>query len=151
MNNLFDMFFELLMMLEGGYVNNPVDKGGRTNYGITAATLKSYNTKYKTNYQSKTLTKEQAKEIYNKVFFESVKPNENIPSYYHYFDLCVNSGFDDYKECETETKGDIRKIMKWRKNKYASVVKKDESQIVFLKGWYNRLNRINNFFGINIT
>ncbi len=139
------------MQLEGGYVNNPVDKGGRTNFGITQKTLDAFNAKHSTSYQIKTLTSEQVKEIYFKEFFEVIKPLENLPSYYHYFDLCVNSGFNNYKECSNETKGDIRKIVKWRKDKFANIVKKDQSQSVFLKGWYNRINLINQHFGIRIT
>ena len=33
----FDKAFELLIGNEGGYVNNPKDPGGETNWGITKA------------------------------------------------------------------------------------------------------------------
>lgn len=136
------------MFLEGGYVNNPVDKGGRTNFGLTEEILASFNTKNGANYQTKTLTPDQAKTIYYMDFFIPICAENNLASYYHYFDLCVNSGYGAYKQCDDETKGDIRKIIKWRKNKYAEIVKKDPSQSIFIKGWYNRINLINQHFGV---
>lgn len=147
---IFDQFFELLLILEGKYVDNKNDKGRKTNYGITEKTLDTFNDKFNKTYKIKDLTKEQAKEIYESLFFKSVKPTVPIPSYYHYFDLCVNSGYGDYYQCLVETKSDIRKIIAWRKKKYQMIVSKDPSQSVFLKGWYNRINRINEYFKINI-
>lgn len=37
----FDLAMEHAFGFEGGYVNDPVDKGGPTNFGITLATLKA--------------------------------------------------------------------------------------------------------------
>jgi len=41
----FDDAFKIVLGFEGGYVNDPADKGGETNYGITASTLNSAKTK----------------------------------------------------------------------------------------------------------
>lgn len=35
----FDDAFKIVLGFEGGYVNDKDDKGGETNYGITASTL----------------------------------------------------------------------------------------------------------------
>ena len=34
-NAVFDKSFEVLMRVEGGYVDDPNDKGGKTKYGIS--------------------------------------------------------------------------------------------------------------------
>jgi hypothetical protein len=60
--NFFDAAFEELMILEGGYVNNPNDPGGETNFGICK---RSY-----PDLDIKNLTKDIAKEIYFKDFWE---------------------------------------------------------------------------------
>jgi lysozyme family protein len=41
----FEDAFKIVLGFEGGYVNDPADKGGETNYGITASTLNSAKTK----------------------------------------------------------------------------------------------------------
>ena len=40
---VWDSAFDLLMINEGGYVNNKHDKGGKTNYGVTQATFNAWN------------------------------------------------------------------------------------------------------------
>ena len=37
----FEDAFKIVLGFEGGYVNDPADRGGETNYGITASTLNS--------------------------------------------------------------------------------------------------------------
>lgn len=39
---MFDHIIEQVIRTEGGYVNNPNDRGGETNYGITKATAAAY-------------------------------------------------------------------------------------------------------------
>ena len=43
-------------------------------------------------------------------------------------------------------KGEIKKIIEWRQNRFQRIVEKDKSQEKFLKGWLNRIIRINTFF-----
>ena len=58
---LFDKAMNFVGLMEGGYVNDPIDKGGETKYGISK---RSY-----PNLDIKNLTKEQAREIYYKDFW----------------------------------------------------------------------------------
>jgi len=58
----FSQAVEILLEIEGGYVNNPSDPGGETNFGISK---KSY-----PDLNIKNLTKENAKKIYLKDFWE---------------------------------------------------------------------------------
>ena len=61
----FDMAFDRLMGHEGGYVNDPQDPGGETKWGVSK---RSY-----PNLDIKNLTKEQAKKIFRKDFWDKVQ------------------------------------------------------------------------------
>lgn len=150
MKSRFDKFFDLLIVLEGGYSDHSHDKGGKTNLGITKKTLDYYNNNYDKNYKIRDLTKEQAKEIYKELYFDKVIQVENEPVHYHYFDLCVNSGYENYSRCKKETQDDIKRVVDWRRKFYQDIVKFNSSQSVFLKGWFNRINRINAYFNIKV-
>jgi len=82
----FKRAFEELLKLEGGYVNDPIDLGGETNYGISR---KSY-----PKLDIKNLTEEDAKKIYYTDYWLKNKCNV----IYHYglaekvFNLSVNMG-----------------------------------------------------------
>ena len=54
----FNKIIEKVLKHEGGYVNDPTDLGGETNYGITK--------RFYPDVDIKNLTEEQAKEIYKK-------------------------------------------------------------------------------------
>lgn len=70
---------------EGGYVNNPRDPGGETNWGISK---RSYPL-----LDIKRLTREQAVEIYYKDFWLPVRGNDlPLSIAYQLFDFAVNSG-----------------------------------------------------------
>jgi len=42
MNSVFDRAFEKIIVTEGGYVNNPFDKGSETRYGVTKKVAKKH-------------------------------------------------------------------------------------------------------------
>ena len=77
--------FDLLMINEGGYVNNPHDKGGVTKYGISK---KAY-----PNEDIENLTLDRAKEIYYRDYWTRCKC-DNLPDSLSIavFDFAVNSG-----------------------------------------------------------
>lgn len=62
----FNLFFDRLIKHEGGYVNHPSDPGGETNWGITKRTALAE------GYTGamRAMTKEQARAIYKKAFWE---------------------------------------------------------------------------------
>jgi len=79
----FDTAFERLLGNEGGYTNNPADPGGETNWGIAK---RSY-----PNVDIAKLTKDQAKEIYLRDFWNPI--GDAHPSIkFQVFDFAVNSG-----------------------------------------------------------
>lgn len=77
--------FDLLMINEGGYVNDPNDSGGQTKYGISK---KAY-----PDLDIKNLTISQAMEIYRKDYWDRCKC-DYMPDALSVavFDFAVNSG-----------------------------------------------------------
>jgi len=81
----FDEIIEVVLEHEGGYVNDPKDPGGETNFGIAKRSHP--------DVDIKNLTKEGAKEIYKEVYWDKNKV-ESLPEelWHIYFDMCVNQG-----------------------------------------------------------
>lgn len=84
-----------VLCYEGGYVNDPADKGGETNMGITAAALASAQSAglIPKNVTVKTLTKEHARIIYERNYYKAGKADRlQHPLAFAHFDACVNHG-----------------------------------------------------------
>ena len=83
MSLTFDTAFDRLLGHEGGYSNNPKDPGGETNWGICK---RSY-----PHLDIKSLTRDQAKEIYRADFWNQI--GDAHPAVrFQAFDFAVNSG-----------------------------------------------------------
>jgi lysozyme family protein len=81
----FNIVFDRVIGLEGGYVNNPNDPGGETKWGISKHSYP--------NLDIKSLTREQAKEIYLNDFWNKLEMDALFPSVvYQLFDFAINSG-----------------------------------------------------------
>ena len=82
---VFNNAFNLILINEGGYVNDPRDKGGETKYGISK---KAY-----PNIDIKNLSLEQARAIYHRDYWQRCKC-EFLPDSLSVavFDYAVNSG-----------------------------------------------------------
>ena len=85
MKTTFNEIIDTVLEHEGGYVNDPHDAGGETNFGIAK--------RWYPNVDIKNLTKEQAKKIYHQDYWRPSKCTE-VPSHLRhiYFDMCVNFG-----------------------------------------------------------
>jgi len=79
----FDQAFTRLLGHEGGYVNNPDDPGGETNWGISK---RSY-----PHLDIKNLTREQAMTIYYQDFWGLLGDADGALKF-QLFDFAVNSG-----------------------------------------------------------
>ena len=89
MSLTFQQIFDRLIGHEGGYVNDPRDPGGETNWGITKGTALA-------NVYAgamKAMTREQAFKIYQSAFWVRYQC-EKMPSAiaYQFFDAAVNHG-----------------------------------------------------------
>ena len=130
----FDEIIEKVLEHEGGYVNDPNDLGGETNFGITK--------RFYPDVDIKNLTKEEAKHIY--------------------FDMCINMGkrtavrilqmacngknsknidvdgglgaktFEAIQNVETE------RVRAYRVKYYVDLVNKKPEQEKFYYGWFRR-------------
>jgi len=79
----FDTAFDRLISHEGGYVNDPKDPGGETNWGISKRTYP--------HLDIKNLTRNDAKEIYRKDFWDKLG-SAHPAIKFQVFDFAVNSG-----------------------------------------------------------
>ncbi|QNX03329.1 glycoside hydrolase family 108 protein [Acinetobacter seifertii] len=89
MSITFDEVFERTIGHEGGYVNNPKDPGGETNWGITIKTARE------NGYTGsmKSMSRLQAKEIYRVAFWNRAKCDQYAGAIsYQIFDAAVNHG-----------------------------------------------------------
>jgi lysozyme family protein len=84
---------EVTTQLEGGYVNNPNDKGGPTNHGVTIGTLSGYLGRRATIAEVRALSKPAAIEILRKGYYDKVW-GDQLPSGLDLSmtDFAVNSG-----------------------------------------------------------
>ena len=81
----FEDIIEITLHHEGGYVNDPNDLGGETNFGIAK--------RFYPDVDIKNLTKEEASDIYRRDYWDKNKVDDMPEQLRHiYFDMCVNQG-----------------------------------------------------------
>ena len=81
----FDEIIEVVLHHEGGYVNDPKDPGGETNFGIAKRSHP--------DVDIKNLTKDEAKQIYYQDYWMKNRVPQVPDNLKHiYFDMCVNQG-----------------------------------------------------------
>ena len=154
--------FERLINREGGFVDNPVDRGGPTKYGITAKTLSAYRGCDVNHQDISGLSEDEAKAIYKKLYcdtpgYSKIK-NELIKELV--IDCAVLHGQSrtttwlqrtlGVKEdgiCGPQTHAALghandylicQKLTSERVKFIADIVVNDPSQLVFLRGWIAR-------------
>ena len=153
---MFEELVNIILRNEGGYVNHPNDPGGETNFGIT-----------KRNYPNldiRNLTREQAKEIYRKYYWNKMNLGgiTNKLLALHIFDMGVNAGTRTaIKMIQgivlTDIDGDLGPITTGlinrstadlvelykseRRKYYCSLVRYRPSLGVFLDGWMKRVDK----------
>jgi len=85
---------DIILEHEGGFVNNSVDRGGPTNFGITQDTLSQWRGYAVSVNEVRDMTEEEARSIYSQKYLTGPKidklpwPNPGIKV----FDIGVNSG-----------------------------------------------------------
>ena len=93
MNRNWNKSFDLVIVNEGGYVDNKLDPGGATNWGCTQAIWEGYIGHKVSVDDMKALTKEDVKPLYKKRYWDAIH-GDAIPSGLDYclFDCAINSG-----------------------------------------------------------
>ena len=81
----FEEIIDIVLYHEGGYVNDPDDPGGETNFGVAKRSHP--------DVDIANLTKDGAKEIYKEHYWNKNKVESLSEELRHiYFDMCVNQG-----------------------------------------------------------
>ena len=153
----FDRFISVILKHEGGWVNDPDDRGGETKYGIT---------RYRyPELDIKNLTIGQATDIYYRDFYQRMKLFyiKNDALAIHVFDMGVNAGRTRavellqslLKGCEVDgilgpstgqgisladTTTNLVEAYKAKRVEYYYKVSLRGNNSKFLKGWVNRVN-----------
>ncbi len=69
---VFQRAFGIALALEGGYVNDPADRGGATNYGVTQATYNAFRDGIGRPEQSvRHITEWEARQIYRQMYWQA--------------------------------------------------------------------------------
>ena len=130
MRSSFDKAFVLIIGLEGGYSNDPRDKGGATRYGISQ--------KYNPEVDVETLTLEGAKAIYLQKYWIPAGCDEaSYPMDICLFDGQVNPIRGGNKEILAQNPGSWQEFLLMRAVRYM-----EHSQAVYVKGHVFRALRL---------
>jgi len=92
MNQIDDML-DIILKHEGGFVNDPLDRGGATNFGITQKTYSGWMGRQATVAEVRSMDIETAKEIYKSNYYYAPRINafaERVQPLV--FDCAVNHG-----------------------------------------------------------
>jgi len=95
MKNYDDILKFIILNIEGGYTNDPDDRGGETKYGITKKVFERYKKKYKLSYEDiKDLTIEDAIKIYERFYLNNYYLNLIVDKkiLLLYIDMIINHG-----------------------------------------------------------
>lgn len=146
-SDLFKKALNFVLDREGGYVNNPNDKGGATNKGITQNTYNSYlKSKGLTSKDVKNITNKEVEDIYYSRYWLGAGCEKMSPAFAVIcFDTAVNMGVARVKPflqaCQYSDP-DVFLLERIRKyNEFA----RTPSQRGFLHGWLNRVFALQDF------
>lgn len=138
-----DEIIDAILRREGGYVNDPLDRGGCTNRGITLATLRAWRMRTTVTCEDVRLMPEsEARAIYQAIYvkpFAAVDPALKP----QLVDIAVLSGVARASALLAMAKDQADRpvhvqLVIERLKYYAKIVKADPSQAKFFSGWVNR-------------
>lgn len=144
---IYNKALKFVLKWEGGYVNDPDDKGGATNKGITQGTYNGWlKSKGLQSKDVKFITSDEVAKIYYQNYWLKAKCN-TMSKFFAVicFDTAVNMGvsrvsqFLKYAEYKDPDKFLLARTAKYRE--FAKV----PSQAKFLRGWLNRVNNLKEF------
>jgi len=163
----FEKCFAFTIGEEGGYVNHPKDKGGETKWGISKNQYP--------NISIPSLTKKEANAIYFRDYWKPSGANL-LPDKLAmvHFDSAINHGVTQAIKlfqgivCAKQDgilgpktlkmleyyleNGDenylVQLYIEHRKELYENIVRNNPDQKIFLKGWFNRINKLKKEVGL---
>ena len=127
---------------DGGYTNNPVDPGGETKYGIAK--------RWHPNVDIKNLTLADAMDIYHNEYWDANSIDSYpMPLKLALFDSYIQHGVKKTKSLLLASNGDWKNFIQFRIDFYLAIIANKPSQIIFKKGWMNRMNDLKKLCEIN--
>lgn len=163
----FDTALEFTLKWEGGYSDNPADRGGRTQAGVTQRVYDSWRRVHgQTPEDVRVITEPEVRAIYKNMYWDEALCGElPAPVDLVHFDAAVNHGVSRATKflqeatgvsidgifgaqthqavlhyLDTSTPKDLAEHLLFRRRVfYAFLVRKDPTQQVFYKGWLARL------------
>lgn len=142
MDKLFKRALGFVLKWEGGYVNNPSDKGGATNMGITQYTYDSWlKSLGLASRDVRHITRNEVEQIYYKNYWRKAGCHNMSPKFALLaFDTAVNMGLARVKQFLRVAEWKYpEKFIEAREAKYREFANYG-NQKIFLNGWLNRLN-----------
>ena len=161
----FDASFARIIKSEGGYVNDPADRGGETNLGVTIGAWGAYLGRAIQPGEMKALTQETVKPFYKSMYWDKVK-GDDLPLGVDYavFDFAVNAGVsraakflqravgavDDGtigsgtlgRVAKTGPAALLKNFADQKQRFYNGLATTNPSQQKFLKGWLARVDHV---------
>jgi lysozyme family protein len=157
--------FAKVIASEGGYVNDPADKGGETNLGVTKAAWAEYIGRPVADGEMRALTVDAVKPFYKSRYWDRCKCDD-LPAGVDYmvFDFAVNAGVGQSakflqravgatadgaigpntiaKVRESTAPEILESIKQQKKSFYNKIVERNPTQSRFLRGWMNRIAHV---------
>lgn len=155
-----------ILSWEGGFVDDPLDRGGATNKGITIGTFRNFYGKDATVEQLKNITDEQWLHIFKSGYWDKWKADDienqsiadivvdwawasgtvtSIKQVQKILGVAVDGivGNDTLTAINTADQSSLFDKIRSRRIEFVeNIVKRDPSQARFLKGWKNRINSL---------
>lgn len=126
---------------EAGYVNNPNDPGGETNYGISKRQYPDVNIK--------NLTLADAMVIYKRDYWDAHDLDTRpFPYNVCLFDSYVQHRPDKVQAWDKQANGDRRAFLELRRSFYLRLIELNPKEAVFRNGWLKRLNDLSKYADI---
>jgi lysozyme family protein len=157
--------FAHVIKSEGGYVNDPHDRGGETNLGVTRIAWGEYLGRAIMDGEMKALTVDQVKPFYKKQYWDRCRCDD-LPAGVDYavFDFAVNAGTGQaakFLQRAAGTKDDgaigpgtlaavsnhrpeelLERFSEQKEAFYRGIVSRRPEQEKFLKGWLARVESV---------
>jgi lysozyme family protein len=161
----FDTCFSKVIKSEGGYVNDPADRGGETNLGVTVGAWGAYLGRAIQPGEMKALTVDTVKPFYKSMYWDKVKGDDlPIGVDYAVFDFAVNAGVgraakflqravgavDDGvigsgtlgRVAKTDPAVLLKNFAEQKQGFYKGLATNNPTQQKFLKGWLARVDHV---------
>lgn len=130
-SSAFEAAVETILGHEGGYANDPDDRGGETKFGISKRAYP--------HLDIRNLTRDAAVEIYRRDYWEALGADSLPPELQEVaFDAAVNQGVGWTKQALEGA--DVETFIERRRQRYEAIIENDPSQAKYKQGWMRRLS-----------